>query len=274
MLYDNMRNRRLALLLLDIVGSTAFIQKVGGPIAARVFQHHDRLARSLCYKNSGREIDRSDGFLMSFESVQDAIQFALDYNDKVTPKIKLKARIGIHWGTIVEVTQQHIYVEAGAKRVELEGIAKNVAARTMSIAMPSQILITADAYRSLVQSARMRLSGDLRTACVGVYRFKGVRDPVSIYAVSKNHELLQPPPGNDKAKRLGGPAYVRKLARDRKIRDYLIIVMKVFMYLGTPIAIYILYKVLCSRQLLSLLGIYDELYWLHITATYLREVLF
>ena len=70
---------------------------------------------------------------MSFENMSDAVSFALEYNKKVSPKTKLQARIGIHWGSIVEVHQDELYVGVGAKKVELEGIAKNVAARTMSL---------------------------------------------------------------------------------------------------------------------------------------------
>lgn len=49
----SMKQRKLALVLLDLVGSTAFIQKVGSVKAAKWLQKHDRLARSLCYKHEG-----------------------------------------------------------------------------------------------------------------------------------------------------------------------------------------------------------------------------
>ena len=270
---ENMKTRNLALVLLDIVGSTAFVQKVGAVTAARILQHHDRLARSTCYKNRGREIDRSDGFLMSFESVADAVQFALDYNRDVTSRIKLRSRIGIHWGSIVEVTQYEVYVDAGAKRVELEGVAKNIAARTMSIAMPSQILLTADAYSVLRSTVRLQLPSNVRTACVGVYKFKGIGEPVTVYAISEVHDLLQPPPGNEKAVRLGGPKYIKKLARDRKLKDYLHIAYKYVMVFGTLFALFISYHVLRSAQLLSLLGIYNDVYWLHRAAQALASAL-
>ena len=65
--YDiTMKERYLAIVLLDIIGSTAFVQRAGAQVAAQWFQVHDRLARSLVYKHQGREIDRSDGFLLSF----------------------------------------------------------------------------------------------------------------------------------------------------------------------------------------------------------------
>jgi class 3 adenylate cyclase len=250
----NMKERKLALVLLDIVNSTAFVQKVGAVVAARILQHHDRLARSVCYKNNGREIDRSDGFLLSFDSIQDAVKFALDYNKSVTPRIKLQSRIGIHWGSVVEVYQAEVYVDAGAKKVELEGIAKNIAARTMSVAMPSQILMTKDTYTVLQHSAQVRLPKDARFACVGVYRFKGVAEPQVLYAVSTDYARLQPPPGNDKAVRLGGPKYIKKLARDRQIMDYFNLAFKWVTFFGSIFAAYVVYSLLRSKQLLHILN--------------------
>lgn len=261
-----MTQRKLALVLLDIVGSTAYVQKAGAVKAARLLQHHDRLARSTCYKNNGREIDRSDGFLMSFDTVQDAVKFALDYNKHVTPKIGLRARIGIHWGDIVEVSQHAVYVDAGAKRTELEGISKNIAARTMSLANPSQVLLTENAYLALNRTIKLSLPPDARTACVGVYKFKGVAAPITIYAVAIKHHLLQPPKGTDKAQRLGGPAYIKKLARDRKIKDYLYAAYNVIAFFGSILTLLALYYVLRSKELLRMLDIYDSVYWLHLAA--------
>lgn len=258
-----MRERKLVLVLLDIVGSTAYVQKVGPVLAARVLQHHDRLARSVCYKNNGREIDRSDGFLLSFETMSDAVNFAMDYNKKVAPRIRLRARIGVHWGSVVEVFQHEKYVSAGAKRVELEGVAKSIAARTMSVAYPSQILMTQDAYRALQNSVRQRLPKDVRIACVGVYRFKGVAEPQTLFAISDDYKYLQPPPGNDKVVRLGGPKYIRKLARDRKIKDYLYFFYRCFFFFGGIFSMYVLYIILRSRDMLSILGASESFMALH-----------
>jgi len=61
-----MVERRLTIVLLDLIGSTAFVQRVGPMQAARWLQYHDRLTRTLIHRYGGREIDRSDGFLLSF----------------------------------------------------------------------------------------------------------------------------------------------------------------------------------------------------------------
>ena len=250
-----LKHTYLAIVLLDLVGSTAFVQKVGPVKAARWLQYHDRLARSICYTHNGREIDRSDGFLLSFESMSDAVKFALDYNKKVSPKTKLHARIGIHWGDIVEVHQDELYVGVGAKKVELEGISKNIAARTMSLANPSQILLTKDAFKRLISTPALRLPKDLRSACVGMYQFKGVAEPQEIYSVASDIDLLQPPKGNDKVKRLGGPKYIKKRLRDKKFKDWLMS----FYNFAKPIALTVyavlIYKISLSSTLQHLLGL-------------------
>lgn len=217
----DMKERYLAMVLLDIIGSTAFVQKNGAHVAAQWFQVHDRITRSLVYKYQGREIDRSDGFLLSFERTIDAVNFALAYQATVPKKTKLNSRIGIHWGKVVEVKQDDIFVGAGAKRVELEGLSKNIAARTMSLCQKGQVLLTKEAIINL----RKRINGSLpkgtRYVCVGLYKFKGVSEPQEIYAVGESIESLQPPPSSEKVKRIGGPKKIRSRMRDRKLKEHL-----------------------------------------------------
>lgn len=215
-----MKERYLAIVLLDIIGSTAFVQRAGAKVAAQWFQVHDRLARSLVYKFSGREIDRSDGFLLSFDRVVDAVNFALAYQDTIPKKVKLNTRIGIHWGKVVEVQQDEVFVGAGAKRVELEGLSKNIAARTMSVCQAGQVLLTKEAMQVLRNRTNQFTPKNTRYVCVGLYRFKGVSKPQEIFAVGQTIESLQPPPSSDKVKRLGGPKYIKKRAKDRKFLDW------------------------------------------------------
>ena len=216
-----MQERTLAIVLLDLIGSTKFVQKVGAERAAKHFQYHDRLARSLVYKFGGREIDRSDGFLLSFDRVIDAVNFALHYQISIPVRTHLDARIGIHWGSIVEVIQDDVFVAANAKRVELEGISKNIAARTMSLCQAKQVLLTKEAMGMLKGRTNTYTPKGTRYACVGLYKFKGVKEPLVIYAVGSDIKSLQPPPGSDKVKRVGGPKKIKSRARDRKIKEWL-----------------------------------------------------
>lgn len=185
-----LKERYLAIVLLDIIGSTAFVQRHGAQVSAKWFQYHDRLTRNLCYKFSGREIDRSDGFLLSFDRLIDAVNFALIYQQKIPAKTKLQCRIGVHWGGVIEVTQDELWVASGAKRVELEGIAKNVAARTMSLCQAGQVLLTKEAMNRLKGRTNPFTPKGTRYVCVGLYRFKGVKEPQQIFAVGDSVKSL------------------------------------------------------------------------------------
>jgi len=215
-----LKQRNLAIVLLDIIGSTQFVQRYGSLAAAKHFQYHDKLARSLIYKYQGREIDRSDGFLCSFDRPIDAVNFALKYQATVPQRTRLQCRIGIHWGSIVEVEQEDYYVAANAKRIELEGLSKNIAARTMSLCSAGQVLLTKEAMEAVRGRTNWATPKAARYACVGLYKFKGVREPQVIYAVGETIQSLQPPPSSEKVKRLGGPKKIKQRARDRSIAEW------------------------------------------------------
>lgn len=244
----------LAIVLLDLIGSTKFVQKAGPIKAARWLQYHDRMARSLCYKFNGREIDRSDGFLLSFETTIDAVNFALKYQSTIPPKTRLGCRIGIHWGKIVEVHQHELDVGIGVKQVELEGVAKNIAARTMSLCQRGQILLTKEALHRVKGRTNMHTPKGTRFACMGLYKFKGVREPQEVYAVGETVQSLQPPKGSEKVTRLGGPKKIRQRARDRRILDWIRWVFRRLLFVSALYWTYLLVFILAHPGTRDLFG--------------------
>jgi|11_taG_2_1085331.scaffolds.fasta_scaffold01861_11 hypothetical protein len=242
---ENMFEVTLAIVFLDIINSTKFVQKNGAQTSAAWFQVHDKLARSLIYKHNGREIDRSDGFMLSFYNLGDAIQFAIKYQETIPNKTPFNSRIGIHWTSIIEIRQEDKYTSAGAKSVELEGIGKATAARCMSICQEKQVLLTKDAFikfKSML-NAQSYISKKTRTALVGLYKFKGVSKPQEIYAIGNSIEFLQPPPSGGKVKRIGGAKKIRSRARDRKIYEWVewfmwrgaFVCLLLFLYIFWPV---------------------------------------
>lgn len=221
-LAKNMKNVTLSIVFLDIINSTRFVQIHGAEKSAAWFQVHDRLARSLVYKHQGREIDRSDGFMLSFDNLGNAISFALAYQEIIPKKTPFNSRIGIHWANVIEVVQDDKYTAVGAKRVELEGIGKATAARCMSLCQPKQVLLTKQAYEKLKKTANLSryITKDVRAAMVGLYKFKGVIEPQVIYAIGSTIETLQPPPDSEKVKRIGGAKKIKSRARDRKLKEW------------------------------------------------------
>lgn len=256
------KERYLAIVLLDLIGSTAFVQRAGAMRGAKWLQYHDRLARSLVYKFEGREIDRSDGFLLSFERPIDAVNFALHYQQSIPDKTKLGARIGIHWGKVVEVQQAEIYAASGAKAVELEGIAKNIAARTMSLCNAGQVLLTKEAMKAVKHRTNAFTPKGTRYALAGEYRFKGVSSTQLIYTVGSTIESLQPPKGSDKVKKIAGPNKIKARMKDRAFREWLWWFLTRLALFNICYLIYLAHPVLISKHARIMSGIDDYFYWI------------
>jgi len=257
-----MTERQLAIVLLDLIGSTAFVQRMGAMKSAQWLQYHDRETRSLLYKFSGREIDRSDGFMLSFENIVDAVNFGLWYQKTIPLKTKLNTRIGIHWGTVVEVQQDEMYTLANAKTIELEGIAKNVTARTMSVCRAGQVLLTKEAFIAVRNRTNRFTPPNTRYACVGLYRFKGVREPVQLYAVGETIESLQPPPSSEKAKRLGGAKRIKSRMRDRQFKEWCVWFSVRVAWLSVFWLWWLVYPAILSEHARRMSGVNGYLWWI------------
>lgn len=199
-----------AVLVCDLADSAQLTQRLGDVEAAELAQRLDRIARDLVYRHHGQEIDKSDGFLLLFERPVYAVAFALDYQRRLrelatAESLPLSARIGIHVGDVVLWENTPEDVARGAKPTEVEGLAKPVAARLMSLALPGQILISAVACM-LAQRAQAELVAQRAPPhwkMHGRYLFKGVAEPLQVYEVGE--------PGIAPFKR---PAYSGKAHRE------------------------------------------------------------
>ena len=135
-----------ALLLTDIVDSAALAQRLGDVAMARLWAAHDRLARELLRVWRGREIDKTDGFLLLFADARDALGYVLAYHHALARlDVPLKARAGLHVGEVTMRETPAADVLLGAKPVEVDGVSKPIAARVMNTALGGQTLITAAA---------------------------------------------------------------------------------------------------------------------------------
>jgi predicted ATPase/class 3 adenylate cyclase len=185
-----------ALLLTDLVDSTALAERLGDEVAANVWSMHDRLARDLLRQWQGHEIDRTDGFLWLFDSVENAVGHAIAYHHGlrvIDPP--LLARAGLHYGRVFVRTNSDGDVALGARRTDLDGIALATVARIMSLAMGGQTLLSG--------SARASLSSDQwRIQSHGHWRLKGLSEPFELFEVGDRDALLTPPPDSVKAYRV------------------------------------------------------------------------
>ncbi len=186
------------LLLTDVVDSTALGEQLGLDAAGRLWAAHDHAARDLLRQWRGREIDKSDGFLLLFGTVADAVGYAQAYHrllGELQPP--LRARVGIHCGPVLLRDNPPQDVALGAKPVEVEGSAKPLAARVMALALGGQTLLSADAQAALGTPAP-----PLRLQSHGHWRLKGLQAPVELFEVGDEHAPFTPPPDAAKAWRV------------------------------------------------------------------------
>ncbi|MES2992364.1 MAG: hypothetical protein V4844_13175 [Pseudomonadota bacterium] len=185
-----------ALLLTDVVDSTKLSQEIGDAAMAAVWTAHDRVARALLDPWRGREIDKTDGMLLLFDNAADAVGYAMAYHRALhrleTP---LAARAGLHVGPVILRENEATDVARGAKPLEVEGLAKPIAARVMALAGPGQTLLSAEARDDLGKTA-------LKVVSHGHWQVKGVTDPLELFEAGDSTTAFALPPDGEKAFRV------------------------------------------------------------------------
>ena len=185
-----------ALLLTDVVDSTKLSAELGDAAMAEVWAAHDRVARDLLPPWRGREIDKTDGMLLLFETAADGVNYAAAYHRGLAAlQVPLKARAGLHVGPVMLRENSAADVERGAKPLEVEGLAKPTAARVMSIARGGQILLTPEAREALGETS-------LQVQSHGHWVMKGITEPVELFEVGEPGAPFAAPPDGEKVYRV------------------------------------------------------------------------
>ncbi|MEO5882642.1 MAG: tetratricopeptide repeat protein [Caldimonas sp.] len=176
-----------AVLLTDIVDSTGLWQTLGDAAMAELWARHDRLARDLLPEWRGREVDKSDGLLLLFTTAANAVGYVLAYHRALASRCSpMKARSGLHVGPLLLRDNTPADIARGAKPLEVEGQAKAVAARIMSIAGGGQTLLTGAAHAALGEHR-------LRSQSHGHWRLQGVSEPLELFEVGDADTSFVPP---------------------------------------------------------------------------------
>ncbi len=198
------------LVLTDLCDSVALTARIGDAAAAELFRSLDVRVLQLLQRWKGRLIDRSDGMLLLFDVPVHGLGFALDYLDALAEigkqrQLPLQARIGIHVGDVLFWRNDDDAVAAGAKPLDVEGVAKPTAARLMALARPNQILLSAVAEGLLRPSQRElgeRGTG-LQWKSHGRWCFKGLPTPQEVFEVGvAGRAPLRAPARSSKAWRM------------------------------------------------------------------------
>ena len=197
-----------ALLFTDLCDSLILVERIGDAGAAELFQEHDRLVLALQQRWNGQLIDRSDGLFLLFERPVDALGFALDYQRSLSAlgtqrRIEVRARAGLNVGEVILWNNSTEAVAHGAKPVEVEGLAKPMAARLMQLARPGQILLSS-AAESMVRRSSAELGergAGLKWKSHGRWRFKGVEQVQEVFEVGESDVAqFRRPRGHSKAR--------------------------------------------------------------------------
>jgi predicted ATPase/class 3 adenylate cyclase len=188
-----------ALLLTDVVDSTDLASELGDVRMAELWVAHDRLVRDLLPAWRGVEADRTDGFLLLFDEVADAVGFASAFHEGMAALsarfgVMFAARVGLHWGPIILLETSAADRARGAKPLEVEGLAKPFAARVMSLAVGGQTLLSG--------AAREELGRNAAVVSHGFWRMKGVREAVEIFELAGPSAPLSPPVDTAKVHRV------------------------------------------------------------------------
>jgi len=186
----------LALLLTDVVDSTQLNEQLGDAVMGPLWKLHDSSARDLMHSWRGREVARSDGFLVVFESIDDAVGFACEYHRALRSlDTRLKARVGVHLGPVSLRANSELDRQRGAPAFEIDGVSLPIAARVMATAIGGQTLLTAGAIQAL-------RSTSLRTKDHGYWRLKGIAEPIELFEVGDQDAPFEPPADSAKAYRV------------------------------------------------------------------------
>ncbi len=163
----------VTIMFTDVEGSTNLLSTKGFTESHEIMKAYETIIGDKIGEHAGRRIKGlGDGVMVSFGSVRHAVECALDIQKEIAdyskqnPERKLKIRIGINTGEVVE--------EAG----DIFGAAVNVAARVAGKAKGGETLVS-EVVRSLVGPV-----AEIKFMYRGRYKLKGFPDRWRLHEVT------------------------------------------------------------------------------------------
>ncbi len=163
----------VTIMFTDVEGSTRLLSTRGFTESHEIMRAYEEIIEEKVAEHAGRRIKGlGDGLMISFGSVRHGVECALEIQkaiseySKQNPERKIRVRIGLNTGEVVE--------EAG----DIFGAAVNVAARVAGKARGGEILVS-DVVRQLVGPM-----AEMQFALRGRYRLKGFPDRWRLHQVT------------------------------------------------------------------------------------------
>ena len=193
------QQRRLAAILFtDIVGYTAIMQENEAEAVRMIKRYHNEL-RQTAGDHSGEILnDYGDGSLCVFASATEAVNCAMDLQDRLQAEPAVPLRVGLHIG--------EIFFEAG----KILGDGVNLASRIQSLGGGNTILFSEEIYD------KIRNNSKFKSISLGHYEFKNVAKSIEVFALA-NDGLSVPSRRNmeGKLKKKGWGSFFLALTKGR-----------------------------------------------------------
>ena len=178
-----MERRLAAILAADVVGYTRLMGADEAGTLRRLTELREQVLEPLIAEHHGRVVKlMGDGLLLEFASVVDALTCALAWQTAVTERQtaadedkRLQFRIGINLGDVI--------VEGD----DIHGDGVNIAARLESLAVPSGICVSGDAYRQ----AKGKIEAEFED--LGERNLKNVAEPIRVYRIAGYGSVMSVP---------------------------------------------------------------------------------
>lgn len=174
---------RITFLLTDIESSTELLGRLGDAYAPLLTDVR-RLVRAAVRRAGGREVDaRGDDLFAAFELAPAALQAALAIQRAMREGAwpggnEVRLRIGLHRGRPALTDTGYV------------GLSVHAAARICSSAHGGQIVLSSAVQAAVTES----LEQGVTLTGIGDWRFRGLRDPVTLFQVDAPDLLREFPP--------------------------------------------------------------------------------
>ena len=170
-----MERKLAAILAADVVGYSRLIAEDEARTLDALRALRRELFEPLVAEHRGEVVKRmGDGWLVSFASVVDAAQCAIQVQERLSGHDRIKLRIGVHLGDIVHEDE------------DIYGDGVNIASRLQEVAEPGGLLISGTAYESVIG----RLDSEFREA--GEHSLKNISRPIRAWQWIGHQQIDQP----------------------------------------------------------------------------------